>query len=148
VSKIGHEATDCIAYTGSKQGQYPDWWRGPWNIHLPKTQCSKDNSIPSKSHPAYAWLYAPRANHSHTADISHVNASNITQTATDSSLNRSTTTYIHSDDDLSQANSALAPNNLHVWNTQLNNTVTHATLPILNPSLRRDNSCHHDSGVN
>jgi LTR polyprotein gag-polypeptide-like protein len=36
--KSGHKTAKCIAYTGAKQGQYPDWWWGPWNIHLPESQ--------------------------------------------------------------------------------------------------------------
>ena len=37
-SRGSHDTTDCIAYKGAKQGQYSEWWRGPWNIHLPESQ--------------------------------------------------------------------------------------------------------------
>jgi gag-polypeptide of LTR copia-type len=53
-SPRGHDTADCIAYKGAKQGQYGPWWRGPWNIHLPESQRSRDNNIPPKSHPAYS----------------------------------------------------------------------------------------------
>jgi len=39
--------------------------------------------------------------------------------------------------------------NCHAWNTTVcDSTVAQATLPILNPNLPRDNTCHHDSGAN
>ena len=53
-SKIGHDAADCISYTGAKQGQYGDWWRGPWNIHLPESLRTKENNIPPRNHPVFA----------------------------------------------------------------------------------------------
>jgi hypothetical protein len=37
-SPARHESTDCFAYGGGKQGQYPQWYRGPRDIHLPKSQ--------------------------------------------------------------------------------------------------------------
>src|SRR5271154_1784863 len=37
-SPARHEAADCFAHGGGKQGQYPDWYRGPRDIHLPKHQ--------------------------------------------------------------------------------------------------------------
>ena len=131
--KTGHETADCIAYKGAKEGQYGDWWRGPWNIHLPPSQRSKENNIPPKSHPAYS-RYAPTINQSQTADPS---------------LDRSTTAPIQSDDNTTQANAALTPNTtFHVWVTTTDDNIAHTTLPVLNPALPRDNSCHHDSGAN
>jgi hypothetical protein len=34
----GHLQPDCIAFGGGKVGQYPDWWRGPMDIHLHPSQ--------------------------------------------------------------------------------------------------------------
>jgi hypothetical protein len=34
----GHLQADCIAFGGGKAGQYPDWWRGPRDIHLHPSQ--------------------------------------------------------------------------------------------------------------
>lgn len=31
----GHLKEDCFAYGGGKVGEYPDWWIGPKNLHLP-----------------------------------------------------------------------------------------------------------------
>jgi hypothetical protein len=37
-SPARHEAADCFAYGGGKQGEYPYWYRGPRDVHLPKHQ--------------------------------------------------------------------------------------------------------------
>jgi hypothetical protein len=130
----GHDTNECIAYKGTKEGQYSEWWRGPWNIHLPENQRSKDNNIPPKSHPAYARLQRASINQSHTSD---------------NSLDRSTTTHIVTLDDDTQVNSTLeSGQTFHAWSTLLNNENIHMTLPILNNALLRDNSCNYDSGAN
>jgi hypothetical protein len=133
-SPRGHHTADCISYKGAKEGQYGDWWRGPWNLHLPKDQRTNDNNKPSKSHPAYARSQEPQINQSHLSDVS---------------ANRSSTSRIVSLDDDSQTNALLTPKpEFHVWTTQLDNNSAHITLPILNNALLRDNSCHYDSGAN
>lgn len=138
-SKLSHDTADCIAYTGAKQGQYGEWWRGPWNIHLPESQRSKANNVPPKTHPAYSRWYSPTVNQTRTAD-------NSTSTSTNTSLSRFTTAHIQSDDNIAQANSALTSGTNYY--SQICDTVAHGTLPILNPTLPRDNACHHGSGVN
>src|SRR6266403_1962981 len=55
--KTGHDTADCVAYKGAKEGQYGDRWRGPWNIHLPESQRTKENNVPPKTHPAHARWY-------------------------------------------------------------------------------------------
>jgi hypothetical protein len=133
-SQKGHDTADCIAYKGAKQGQYSPWWRGPWNIHLPESQCSKENNIPPKTHPASTRLSTPTVNQSQSSDIT---------------ADRSTTTPIHSEDHATQANlTASSETDFHAWSTHLDNNTVLATLPVLNNSLPRDNSCHHDSGAN
>lgn len=47
----GHDIADCVSYGGAKEGQYGDWWRGPWNLHLPRSQRTKENNRPPRSHP-------------------------------------------------------------------------------------------------
>jgi hypothetical protein len=133
--KVGHDTADCIAYKGAKQGQYGEWWRGPWNIHLPEPLRTKENNIPPKSHPAYSrYRTTPSINNSQTNNVS---------------FDRSTTARIEVIDDNSQANSALTPDtNFYAWSTQFEDTVAHTSLPVLNPALPRDNACHHDSGAN
>ncbi len=102
-SKIRHDSSDCIAYMGTKQNQYRDWWKGLWNIHLPEAQHSKDNNMPPKNHPLHRHWQVPTVHQTNTAD---------------NSLDCSTTAQIHSTD--SQANSSLAPD-IYAWNTILSN---------------------------
>lgn len=134
-SPRGHNTSDCISYKGVKAGQYGDWWRGPWNIHLHPSQRSADNNIPPKTHPAYAQRKQPVINQS---------------TSPNTSLDRSSTSHIESVNDC-EANSLLASDNdtnCYAWTTQLLHDAVFATLPVLNESLPHDNSCHHDSGAN
>jgi len=78
--------------------------------------------------------YAPSINQSHT---------------TNPSLDCTTTTSIQSDDNTTQANAVLTSDiSYHAWTTTLNDSVAHTTLPVLNPAIPRDNSCHHDSSAN
>jgi hypothetical protein len=64
-------------------------------------------------------------------------------------LDRSTTASIQSDDNTTQANAVLTSDiSYHAWTTTANDSVAHTTLPVLNPAIPRDNSCHHDSGAN
>lgn len=35
---IGHRTADCFAEGGAKAGQYPEWWRGKRDLHLPASQ--------------------------------------------------------------------------------------------------------------
>ena len=57
--------------------------------------------------------------------------------------------HTQTNDGHTQANAALTLDiDYYAWNTMLNETVAQATLPILNPYLPRDNSCHHDSSAN
>jgi hypothetical protein len=133
-SQKGHNTADCIAYKGAKQGQYGPWWHGPWNIHLPESQCSKENNVPPKTHPASARLSTPTVSQTQSSDIT---------------ADRSTTTPIHSDDLATQANlTASSETDFHAWSTHLDNNTILATLSVLNNTLPRDNSCHHDSGAN
>jgi hypothetical protein len=134
----GHELADCVSYKGGKEGKYGDWWRGPWNIHLPHPQRTKDNNVPPKSHPAYTRLYGPSVNQSVVPP-------------TDQLTQRSSTARIESLDDSAHVNTTLsndASSQYHVWSTQLDNHIVLTTLPILNLALPLDNSCHHDSGAN
>jgi hypothetical protein len=93
----------CIAYKGAKEGQYSKWWCGPWNIHLPENQRSKDNNIPPKSHPAYAHLQRASINQSYISD---------------NSLDQSTTAHIITLNNDTQANSTLeSGQTFHAWST-------------------------------
>lgn len=54
-SPYGHDSAECVTYKGAKEGQYGDWWRGPWNLHLPESQRTKENNKPPKKHPVFAY---------------------------------------------------------------------------------------------
>lgn len=43
--RVGHPADECFSYGGIKQGQYPWWWRGPWNLHLHPSKRTPANNI-------------------------------------------------------------------------------------------------------
>jgi hypothetical protein len=43
---VGHLQRDCFTFGGGKVGQYPDWWRGPWNIHLHPSQRTPASAYP------------------------------------------------------------------------------------------------------
>lgn len=133
-SRTGHDIADCFTYKGAKQGQYLDWWRGPWNLHLPENQRTTANNVPPKNHPAHARLSTPSVQQ--------------TQSNTLDTL-RSSTNPIQSSDTSTQINSTLASEGqFHAWTTSLDDTTILATLPVLDDNVTRDNSCHHDSGAN
>lgn len=48
--RVGHETEICFSYGGPKQGQYPWWWKGPWNLHLHPSKRSAANNIRPQSH--------------------------------------------------------------------------------------------------
>jgi gag-polypeptide of LTR copia-type len=130
----GHDTSDCITYGGAKQGQYGPWWRGPWNIHLPESQRTKDNNIPPKSHPTPKTTATASVHQSNTIDVSS---------------DRSSTHPIQSDDQSTHANSVLSSDSTcYVWRTHVVDQTALTTLPILNYALPCDNSCYHDSGAN
>lgn len=43
--RTGHPTDECFSYGGPKQGQYPWWWRGPWNLHIHPSQRTASNNI-------------------------------------------------------------------------------------------------------
>jgi hypothetical protein len=132
-SPQGHNTADCISYKGTKEGQYADWWRGPWNIHLPKAQRTTENNLPPKTHPAYAKWTLPSVSHSHLPDHD--------------SLHRAATNPL---DNGAEETTPSDPNQtpFYAWTTHLDDEIMVATLPVLDASLTRENHCHHDSGAN
>ena len=44
--RTGHDTADCFAFGGPKQGIYPTWWKGPWNLHLPPSQRNLNTNKP------------------------------------------------------------------------------------------------------
>jgi hypothetical protein len=135
-AKNGHEYSECIAFGGGSQGKYTEWWKGPWNIHLPKEKRDKSNNIPPESHPAFARIksLAPK--------ISALTYSHSTSRAnTDEDLESSDGEPI-----VSMAVANETPN--YVWSTQLDNEPIVASLPVLEHELEHSDHCYHDSGAN
>jgi hypothetical protein len=131
LSPKNHSLSECIGYTGGSQGKYTDWWRGPWNIHLPPDQRCRANNIPPASHPKAANA-KPAAFYVHDAQ----------QTWTDTSSNAPPV------DDKTCIQTALSNETpWQAWNILLDNEVQVATLPVLEDSMPRSDDCHHDSGA-
>jgi hypothetical protein len=42
-AKEGHGMAQCLMYKGGNAGNYPLWWHGPWNIHLPPEKRTQAN---------------------------------------------------------------------------------------------------------
>jgi hypothetical protein len=132
----GHDYSECIAYGGGSQGKYTDWWRGPWNIHLPLEQRERSNNRPPQSHPAFAKFKATGPK---------VSAVTYSQ-----NVSRSNTDCEPSSPDNSPIVSLAVCNKTPdlVWNTNLDNELIIANLPILEQSLPHTDHCHHDSAAN
>jgi gag-polypeptide of LTR copia-type len=132
----GHDASECIAFGGGSQGKYTEWWRGPWNIHLPVDQRNKTNNIPPESHPAFAKFKQP------SAKVSAVTYSHNTS--------RSHTGCDMSSPDNDAIISLVVANETPVysWASHLNDEVIVASLPILERDIPHSDHCHHDSAAN
>jgi len=123
---------DCIVYTGTKQGQYLDWWWGPWNIHLPESQWIAATNVP------------PR-------DCSTAQLPLATQMQVDNSTNRSTTWTVKSSDPSPDIGATLISSldvNFHAWSTLADDDHMHTTMNALDPNLPCNDTCHHDTGAN
>jgi hypothetical protein len=136
-SKRGHEIQDCMAYGGGNQGKYAEWWKGPWNIHLPPDQRTRSNNTPPTSHPAYAQFKssAPKPTVYYAVDSSTSRA--------DSSPHPDTL------DDKPHINAVLSheiPS--FVSETDSGNDVIVASLPILSDTSIPNQSCYYDCGAN
>ena len=132
----GHDLSECIAFGGGSQGKYTEWWRGPWNIHLPKDKRDKTNNIPPEGHPAYARVKA-----------SMPKVAAVTYTHSGSRANVDET--LSSSDDapiISLAVTNEIP--VYTWNTHLDDELIIASLPILGNNLQHSDACHHDSAAN
>ena len=132
----GHDASECIAFGGGSHGKYTEWWRGPWNVHLPADQRNKGSNIPPESHPAYAKFKQTNAK------VSAVTYSHNTSRS-------------HTGDDMSSpdndAISSLVVANetpVYSWASHLNDEVIVASLPILERDIPHSDHCHHDSAAN
>ena len=135
----GHDYSECIAYGGGSQGKYTEWWRGPWNIHLPRNQRDRANNIPPQSHPAYARF---------KSSLPKVSAATAITYSHEISCANSVGNIKSSDDDpiISLTVTNETPN--YAWSTHLDNELIIASLPVLDYDLPHSDYCHHDSAAN
>jgi hypothetical protein len=121
----GHENSECFAFGGGNQGNYSSTWRGPWNIHLPASQRTRDNNVaPTKSQQPQAnatTFYAPQYTPLDSTDPGFF--------ADDSADSNNITGDI-------------------VFHTELDNQPAIATLPILRETMAKSNRCYYDSAAN
>lgn len=124
--KKGHEISDCFAYGGAKQGSYPTWWNGPWNIHLPPSQ-RKDQkpAVPSTQANSLA------------ADSSAVASTSRSLDSTNPGLFSPAITYTDAGE----------PPNL-IFATFDDTHPVVATVPILHNGMPKSDTCLYDSGAN
>jgi hypothetical protein len=125
-ARKGHTITECITFGGGNQGNYPQWWKGPWNLHISPDQRTRANNVPPASHAAYAKLSAA------------AHAALTTTNAPDSSADSDAQAHSLSTDDTTS----------FVLNTSIDNDVIVATLPILESNMARADACFYDSGAN
>ena len=135
--KKGHTLQECMAFGGGNQGKYAAWWRGPWNIHLPPDQHCRANNIPPTSHPAYKKpATASKPTVYYTVD------------QPDSSSRASISPDLTTTDDQITINSVTtAETPAYDWNGELDSETIVASLPILEQTITRNDTCHHDSGA-
>jgi hypothetical protein len=86
-TKEGHGVAKCLMYKKGNTGNYPLWWRGPWNLHLPPEKHTLENrakpssqSTPTKNStkPAAkaAFCYVPASDDIPYAHITNADDSN------------------------------------------------------------------------
>jgi hypothetical protein len=145
-SPARHESTDCFAYGGGKQGQYPVWYRGPRDIHLPKAQREARKMRP-RVHQVVV--------ESTTTSSKVANNSNQTQSMLSMESRSHMVTSVPLSDDKAQINH-LFEGNPRIWMTRiepgvLDNEcaeVATCTFLIVDRSVGKSDDCYHDSGAN
>jgi hypothetical protein len=137
-SPMRHEAGECFAYGGGKQGQYPVWYRGPRDIHLPKSKRE-----PRKTRPRV--FHANDGNHPIGSDSS-----------THHQDSESPSTFIPPTTSVDGGNNFLTESN-RVWMAQIEPGVLDnekaeiisCALPITDArKMPKSTDCYHDSGTN
>jgi hypothetical protein len=140
-TRKGHRFKDCVTFGGGSPGNYPVYWKGPWNLHLPAERRSGDNNIPPANHPAYARLAeAAQAAVCFFDPSSHDNdESAIDEDLTDA--DEGSTLGEELSDSFAFSVLLDEPSNS-------SNEPAIATLSVLEVSLPRTDHCHYDSGAN
>lgn len=129
---IGHLIADCFAHGGGKCGQYPHWWKGPTDIHLPPAQ-RKKNKANGQRGLNYGTDYPS------------------TNVATASNDTRACTANTHTQPDR-DVTASIAQGGFYSLNT-LADPISNVTCDNIlftesNPAVYKENACYHDSGAN
>jgi hypothetical protein len=143
-SPARHEADECFAFGGGKQGQYPFWYRGLRDIHLPKSQRQARKTRP---------LVNQVVTDNTTVDKTHAAnvGTNSDQAKTESRSGFIPPTPANPD----QVNQVIASSN-HIWMTHLkpgvlDNEIAEpvvCTIPLDDSQIEKTDACYHDSGLN
>jgi hypothetical protein len=121
----GHENSECYVFGSGNQGNYAPTWKGPWNLHLPPSQRTRENAAPpSKSQPAQANATTFPSSQYVPLDSTDPGA------------------FIDSGADSPD------PSGDIVFHTELDDRPAVATLPILRESMAKSNRCYYDSAAN
>lgn len=116
----GHTKAECFAYGGDRVGQYPEWFRGPRNIHLPSSERNGSAQTGGQFSANVATANSQTAN---------------SQTITSDTIEASTA--------LSQEHHFYALNT-----TSEGNVICHSEAIVSNSADRASPHCYHDSGAN
>jgi hypothetical protein len=140
-TRKGHTLSECVTFGGGNLGNYPEWWKGPWNLHLPSDKRSLDNNIPPANHPAFKRLTAAAK-----AAVCFYDPSSQNTLPNDDPCDE--------DESGADESSILGeePSTSFAWNTFLDDTIPSdpavAQLSVLSVQLPRTDLCHYDSGAN
>ena len=131
-NRKGHDVSECVTFGGGNEGNYPDWWRGPFNIHLQPKLRTKANNIPLPSHPAFA-----RTNQ---------------QSSTTQSTTQPTANFTQTLDTTQVASFSSSDNNAEtpdiILMSSFNEDTVITTLPVFDVQQPKSDVCYFDSGAN
>jgi hypothetical protein len=128
-ARKGHLFTECFTFGGGNQGNYPAWWKGPWNLHISPSLRARANNVPPASHPAFARLSA----------AAHAIVTN------DDSTRATTSPHSPSSDDPVQIHAVLNQEN-PPSQTSLDDAIV-STFPLITGDAFSGDSCYYDSGA-
>lgn len=141
----GHNISGCFAQGSSSEGNYRNDWRGPWNLHLPFSQCTKANNVPPWTHPAFPRVIALCATQAAHATIQ----ANLT-TQCDSKPSTSSIHNYSTNPGSFQPSINLTQTNdpFFAFHMQWVEEPIVTTLPIFTSDLPKSPACLYDSSTN
>ena len=128
----GHEISECITFGGGDVGNYPNWWKGPFNLHLQPKSCSRANNVAPSTHPAFARTQAAAQ----------------TQASSAPKANLFITPDSTAVDSFSSSSDAKIESTDIVLMSCVNDDPVVTTLPVWDPESPKTDVCYFDSGAN